>query len=78
VLCSSKDVSLLNLLLKSMKVSFSIMIQTLTHIVFSIRTLVVLKSYVMRCLMRLMALKRCKLILILKMMKKLHVMPYKE
>jgi hypothetical protein len=57
--------NLLNLLLKSMKVSYLVMIQTLAHIVFSTRNPVVLKSYVMRCLMRLMALKRSKLILIL-------------
>jgi hypothetical protein len=57
--------SLLNLLLKSMNVSYLVMIQTPVHIIFSTRTLVVLKSHVMRCLMRLMALKRSKLILIL-------------
>jgi hypothetical protein len=42
--------SLLNLLLKYMKVSCLAMTQTQAHIVFSIRTLVVLKLHVMRCL----------------------------
>jgi hypothetical protein len=57
--------SLLNLLLKSMNVSYSVMTQILAYIVFSTRTLVMLKSHVTRCLMRLLALKRSKLILIL-------------
>jgi hypothetical protein len=38
-----------------MKVSCYVMIQTLAHIVFSTRTPVVIKSHMMRCLMRLMA-----------------------
>jgi hypothetical protein len=46
------------------------MIQTLAHTMFSMSPLVVLKPHVMRCLMRLMALKRSKLILILLMMRK--------
>jgi hypothetical protein len=54
--------SLLNLLLKYMKISYLVMIQTLVHIVFSTRTQVMLKTHMMRCLMRLMALKRSKLI----------------
>jgi hypothetical protein len=45
--------------------------------VFNVTT-VVLKPRVMWCLMRLMALKRSKLILILWMMRKLHVILYKE
>jgi hypothetical protein len=57
--------SLLNLLLRLMKVFYLVMIQTLTHTVFSMSPSVVLKPRVMRCLMRLMALKRSKLILIL-------------
>jgi hypothetical protein len=57
--------SLIYLLLKSIKVSCLVMIQTLAHIMFSIRTPVVLKPHVTRCLMRQMALKRGKLILIL-------------
>jgi transposase InsO family protein len=57
--------SLLNLLLRLMKVSYLITIQTLTHTMYSISPPVVLKPCVMRCLMRLMALKRSKLILIL-------------
>jgi hypothetical protein len=47
--------SLLNLLLKSMKVSCLVMIQTLTQNVFSTRTPIVLKLHMMWCLMRLMA-----------------------
>jgi hypothetical protein len=46
-------------------VSCSVMIQTLTHIVFSTRTSVVLKSHLMWYLMRLMVSKRSKLILTL-------------
>jgi hypothetical protein len=57
--------SLINLLLTLIKVSYLVMIQTLVHTVFSISPLVVLKPRVMRCLMRLMAFKRSKLILIL-------------
>jgi hypothetical protein len=57
--------SLLNFLLKSMKVSYLVMIQTVVHFIFSTRTPVVLKSYVMQCLIRLLALKRSKLILML-------------
>jgi hypothetical protein len=57
--------SLLNLLLKFMRVSCLVMIQTLTHTVFSMGPPVALKSRAMRCLMRLMALKRSKFILIL-------------
>jgi hypothetical protein len=49
--------SLLNLLLKYMKVSCLAMTQTLAHMVFSTRTPVVLKPHVTRCLMRLMAPK---------------------
>jgi hypothetical protein len=57
--------SLLNLLLRLMKVSYFVMIQTLAHTVFLMSPPIVLKPHVMRCLMRLMALKRSKLILIL-------------
>jgi hypothetical protein len=57
--------SLLNLLLRLMNVSFLVMIQTLTHGVFSMSPSIVLKPHVMRCLMRLTTLKRSKLILIL-------------
>jgi hypothetical protein len=60
-----KDLSLLNLLIRLMKVSYLVMIQTLTHTVFSMSPPVMLKSRVIRCLMRLVALKRSKLILIL-------------
>jgi hypothetical protein len=55
----------LNLLLKYMKGSYLTMTQTQTHIVFSTRTLVMLKSQVTRCLMRLMALKWSNMILML-------------
>jgi hypothetical protein len=48
----------LNLLLRLMKVSYLVMIQTLAHTVFSMSPPVVLKPHVMQCLMRLMALKR--------------------
>jgi hypothetical protein len=61
----TRDQSLLNLLLKSIKVSCLVMIQTIVHIVFSMWPPVVLKPHMMRCLIRLMALKRSKLILIL-------------
>jgi hypothetical protein len=44
---------------------FLVMIQTLAYMGFSTRTLVVLKPYVMRCLIRLMALKWSNLILML-------------
>jgi hypothetical protein len=57
--------SLLNFLLRLMKMSNLVMIQTLAHTVFSMSPLIVLKPRVMWCLMRLMALKRSKLILIL-------------
>jgi hypothetical protein len=57
--------SLLHLLLKSMKVSCLVMIQTLAHIMLSTRTSVVLKSHVTWCLMRLMVPKRSELILTL-------------
>jgi hypothetical protein len=60
-----RDQSLLNLLLRLMKVSYLVMIQTLVHTVFSMSPPVVLKLRVMQCLMRLMALKKSKLILIL-------------
>jgi hypothetical protein len=60
-----RDQSLLNLLLKSMKVSCSVMIQTLAHIVFSTWNLAVLKSLVTWCLMRPTAPKWSNLILIL-------------
>jgi hypothetical protein len=46
--------SLLNLLLRLMKVSYLVMIQTLVHTMFSMSPLIVLKSRVMRHLMRLM------------------------
>jgi transposase InsO family protein len=52
-----RDLNLQNLLLKYMKDFCLVMTQTHTHIVFSTRTLVVLKPHVMRCLMRLMAPK---------------------
>jgi hypothetical protein len=57
--------SLLNLLLKYMKVSCLALTQTHMHIVSSTRTLVVLKQCVMRCLMRLMAPKWSNIILML-------------
>jgi hypothetical protein len=44
--------SLLNLLLKYIKDFYLAMIQTHVHIVFSTRTLVVLKPHVARCLIR--------------------------
>jgi hypothetical protein len=57
--------SLLNLLLKYMKDFFLDMTQTHAHIVFLIRTLVVLKPHVTWYLMRLMAPKWSNMILIL-------------
>jgi hypothetical protein len=57
--------NLLNLLIKYMKGSYLAMIQTHTHIMFSTRTLIVLKSHVMRCLIRLMAPKWSNIILML-------------
>jgi transposase InsO family protein len=68
-----RDQSLLNLLLKFMKDSCLAMTQTHTHIMFLTRTLVVLKSYVTRCLMRLMATMWSNMILMLYMMTKLIV-----
>jgi hypothetical protein len=56
-MCIISDQSLLNLLLKFMKVYCLVITQTLTHIVFSTRTPVVLKPHVTRYLMRLMAPK---------------------
>jgi hypothetical protein len=67
--------SLLNLLLGLMKVSYLVIIQTLAHTMFSMSPPIVLKQRVIRCLMRLMALKKSKLILILYLMRKPHVMP---
>jgi hypothetical protein len=64
IFCKSGQ-NLLNLLLRLMKVSYLVMIQTLVHTIFLMSPSVVLKPRVMRCLMRLMALKRSKLILIL-------------
>jgi hypothetical protein len=72
-----RDQSLLNLLLKYMKVSCLAMTQTYAHIMFSIRTLVMLKSHATQCLMRLMAPKWSNMILMLYMMKKLLVKPCK-
>jgi hypothetical protein len=72
-----KGQSLLNLLLKYMKVSCLAMTQTLAHIVFSIRILIVLKPHVTRCLIRLMASKWSNMILMLWIMKKLLMKPYK-
>jgi hypothetical protein len=60
-----KGQSLLNLLLRLMKMSFLVMIQTLAHTVLLMSPPVVSKPSVMWCLMRLTALKRNKLILIL-------------
>jgi hypothetical protein len=57
--------SLLNLPLKSMKASCLIMIQTHVHVVFLIRTPVLLKPRVTRCLMRLIAPKWSNMILML-------------
>jgi transposase InsO family protein len=57
--------SILNLLLKYMKVSCLAMIQTHTRIMFLARTLVVLKPHVTRCLMRLMAPKWSNMILMM-------------
>jgi transposase InsO family protein len=57
--------SLLNLLLKYMKVSCLAMTQTHAHIVFSTRTPVVLKPHVTWCLMRLMASKWSNMTLML-------------
>jgi hypothetical protein len=61
----SRDLNHLNLLLKFIKVLCLVMIQTLTPIVFSTRTLVVLKQCVMWCLMRLTALKWSNMILMM-------------
>jgi hypothetical protein len=60
-----RDPNLLNLLSKYMNDFCLDMTQTHAHIVFSIRTLVVLKSHVAWCLMRLMAPKWSNMILIL-------------
>jgi hypothetical protein len=57
--------NLLNLLLKYMKVSCLVVIQTLTHNMFSTRTPAVLKPHVTWCLMRLKDARRSKLILTL-------------
>jgi hypothetical protein len=65
VIFHKRGQSLLNLLLRLMKVSYLVMIRTLAHTIFSMSPPVVLKLRVMRCLMRLMALKRSKLIFIL-------------
>jgi hypothetical protein len=61
-----REQSLLNLLIRLMKVYYLVIIQTLMHAIFSMWPPVVLKPRVMWCLMRLMTLKRSKLILILK------------
>jgi transposase InsO family protein len=60
-----RDLNYLNLLLKYMKVSCLAMTQTHMHIVFSIRTLVVLKPHVTWCLMRLMTPKWSNMIFML-------------
>jgi hypothetical protein len=60
-----KSLNLLSLLLRFMKVSCLVMIQTLVSIVFSTRTLVVLKPHVMQCLMKLTALKWSNIILMM-------------
>jgi hypothetical protein len=65
VILYKRGQSLLNLLLILMKFSYLVMIQTLAHTIFSMLPPVVLKPHVMRCLMRPMALRRSKLILIL-------------
>jgi hypothetical protein len=65
VIFFKRDLSLLNLLLKYMKDFCFDMIQTHARIMFSTRTLVVLKPHVTRCLMRLMAPKWSNMILIL-------------
>jgi hypothetical protein len=57
--------SLLNLLLKYMNVSYLAMTQTHAYIVFSTRTLIVLKPHVTLCLMRLMVPKWSNMILML-------------
>jgi transposase InsO family protein len=61
----NRDLCLLNLLLKYMKNFCLDMTQTHTCMVFSTRTLVVLKPHVTWCLMRLMAPKWSNMILIL-------------
>jgi hypothetical protein len=60
-----RDLSLLNLLLMYMNDFCLDMTETHAHIMFSIRIVVVLKPYVARCLMRLMAPKWSNMILIL-------------
>jgi hypothetical protein len=77
VMFFKRDLSLLNLLLKYMKDFCLDMTQTHVCIMFSTRTLVVLKPHMTRCLMRLMAPKWSNMILILYMMKKLLVKPCK-
>jgi hypothetical protein len=57
VIFFKRDQSLLNLLLNYMNVSCLAMTKTHVHIMSSIRTPVVLKPCVMRCLMTLMAPK---------------------
>jgi hypothetical protein len=65
VMLLKRDLSLLNLLVKYMKDFCLDMSQTHARIMFSIRTLVVLKSHMIRCLMRLIAPKWSNMILIL-------------
>jgi hypothetical protein len=70
----SRGINLLSLLLRSIKFLCLVMIQTLVPIMISIRTLVVFKPHVMRCLMKLMALKCSNMILMMWMMRRLLVM----
>jgi hypothetical protein len=65
VMLLKRDLSLLNLLVKYMKDFCLDMSQTHARIMFLIRTLVVLKSHMIRCLMRLIAPKWSNMILIL-------------
>jgi hypothetical protein len=61
----SRGLNLLCLLLRFMKVSCLVMIETLVSIMFSTRTPVVLKPRVMWCLLKLMALKWSNMILMI-------------
>jgi transposase InsO family protein len=63
VIFSTRKLRVLNLLLKLWKIFYLVMIQTHMHIEYSTKSPDVLKSHAMWCLMRLMALKESKLIL---------------
>jgi hypothetical protein len=61
----SRGLRPLSFLLRFMKVICLVMIETIVPIVFSTRTPVVLKQHVMRCLMKLTALRWTNVILMM-------------